>query len=257
VLREAIGGAELVYSDQRLVDRNGRVLRESLWKTRHNNQSNLASMMMANTVVGAASLFRRRVLEFALPFPEGPGWQFHDHWLSVVALATGEIAYVDRPLYDYVQHSGAIVSKVGVEESTPREPLGVRLRRLRRPLHRWRSIYFRAYLAMALQARVLLLRCSPRLTPRKRRALELLLAAADSPRAFSWLLLRPLREAIGRNETLGTETHLLRGILWFHVLRIRVGGRRRPGDRDYDAEIPAFDLIGFGQARLKRWLAGD
>lgn len=106
------------------------------------------------------------------------------------------------------------------------------------------------------QVRVVLLRCDRELTPRKRRALELLLGSADSPLAFAWLALRPLRALIGRNETLGTETHLIRGILWLQLTRSRVRGRRRPGARDYDAEIPAFDLIGFGQTRLKRWLAG-
>ena len=34
---------------------------------------------------------------------------FHDHWLAVVAMARGEIAYVDEPLYDYVQHHDAVI----------------------------------------------------------------------------------------------------------------------------------------------------
>ena len=105
VLRGALGGAQLVYSDQRLVDRSGRVLRETLWKGRRNNHTNLASLLVANTITGAATLFRRELAELALPFPEAPGWQFHDHWLGLVALASGEVAYVDRPLYDYVQHA--------------------------------------------------------------------------------------------------------------------------------------------------------
>ena len=48
----------------------------------------------------------------ALPFPDTPGLQFHDHWLALVALAAGEVAYVDRPLYDYVQHAGAVFGDV-------------------------------------------------------------------------------------------------------------------------------------------------
>ena len=86
-LRDGIGRAQLVYSDQRLVDRDGRVLRETLWRGRRNNHTNFASLVIANTVVGASSLFRRRVIEYAVPFPHGPGWQFHDHWLAMVAMA--------------------------------------------------------------------------------------------------------------------------------------------------------------------------
>ena len=66
-------------------------------------------MLIANTVTGAASLMRREVVEGALPFPEVPGEQYHDHWLGLVAMSLGEIAYVDRPLYDYVQHGGALL----------------------------------------------------------------------------------------------------------------------------------------------------
>ena len=59
VLREALGTAQLVYSDQRLVDADGRVLRETLWKGRRNNHTNLASMVIANTITGAAVGFAR------------------------------------------------------------------------------------------------------------------------------------------------------------------------------------------------------
>ena len=37
-----------------------------------------------------------------------PGVPYHDHWLALVALAGGDLAYVDRPLYDYVQHRAAV-----------------------------------------------------------------------------------------------------------------------------------------------------
>ncbi len=112
VLRGALGNAQLVYSDQRLVDADGRVLRESMWTGRRNNHTDVTSLLVANSITGAATLFRREVADIAMPFPETPGMQFHDHWLGLVALAAGEIAYVDRPLYDYVQHSGAIFGDV-------------------------------------------------------------------------------------------------------------------------------------------------
>ena len=126
-----VGDAELVYSDQRVVDEEGRVLSPSYWTERRNNYDNLASLLLANTVTGAASLFRRDLLDRALPFPDTPGTQYHDHWLALVALASGRIRFIDRPLYDYIQHGSAALGHAAA--SVPAAP-GVReiVRRLRR-----------------------------------------------------------------------------------------------------------------------------
>jgi hypothetical protein len=99
--------AWLVYSDMRIVDEQGRTISETFWRDRRNNHTDLSSLLLSNTITGAASLFRRELLDLALPFPPPVGDPFHDQWLAAVALASGEIAYVDRPLYDYVQHGGA------------------------------------------------------------------------------------------------------------------------------------------------------
>ena len=122
VLRRSLGQATLVYSDQRLVTAEWHVLRDTLWRGRRNNHDDLASMLVANTITGAAMLFRRDVAELALPFPDTPGFQFHDHWLAAVALAAGEVAYVDRPLYDYVQHPGAVFGDVTHGSGPERRP---------------------------------------------------------------------------------------------------------------------------------------
>jgi glycosyltransferase involved in cell wall biosynthesis len=256
-LRAALGDAQLVYSDMRLVDVAGRVVSESLWEGRRNNHTNLASLLVANTVAGAASLFRREVLERALPFPHGPGWEFHDHWLGLVALAAGRVGYVDRPLYDYVQHAGAILGQVAVDGESRGAASRSRRRRasLRGALGRWRAAYFRVYLQLQLQAEVLLARTDSRLTARKRRALRLLIAAERSPLAFAWLVLRPLRRWIGRDETLGAEATLARGIVWRWLVAARAARRTRPGRWGADASLPPFDLKALEQRRMRRWRA--
>jgi glycosyltransferase involved in cell wall biosynthesis len=233
VLREALGTAQLVYSDQRVVDADRRVLRDTLWRGRRRNHTNLASLLIANTIVGAATLFRREVAETALPFPDAPGLQFHDHWLALVALATGEIAYVDRPLYDYVQHQ--------------RSASGERpVRRARRLLRGGRGAYFLGYLGRDVLARTLLVRCAGRLSAHKRRALERYVAAARSPLALAWLAARPLRAAVGRNETLASEWDLVRGIAWRWAAPVVA--------RWVDASFP--DPTSFRQERLQRWRTG-
>ena len=102
-----LGAAQLVYSDARIVDRGGAALADTYWNRRRNNHCDLLSLLVANSVTGAASLFPRELLDDALPFPPAQFTHFHDHWLALTALALGDIAFVDRPLYDYVQHGEA------------------------------------------------------------------------------------------------------------------------------------------------------
>jgi hypothetical protein len=158
---------------------------------------------------------------------------------------------VDEPLYDYVQHRGAVFGDV---------THGSKLANWRRRAAafprigvRWRATYFYGYLNCETQARALLIRCGRQLTPRKRRALERFLAAARSPLAFAWLVARPLRIMSGRTETLGTEAGLARSLVW----RWAAGQVAR---RPRLARRPAFHCAfpgpeGFSQERLRRWRA--
>jgi glycosyltransferase involved in cell wall biosynthesis len=236
VLRAALGSAQLVYSDQRLVDADGRTLRETMWQRRRNNHTSLVSMLVANSITGAAALFRREVVDLALPFPETPGLQFHDHWIGLVALAAGSVAYVDRPLYDYVQHRGAFFGEVTHGGDPVR-------RRLTATLRGGRGAYFRGYMPRAVQAQVLLVRCGPRLSSGKRRALQRFVAADRSIAALAWLAARPLRVLAGRTETLGSESELVRGLVWRRAVRLL----------GLDTALPG--VLSFQQRRLRRWRA--
>jgi len=249
VLRAALGSARLVYSDQRLVERDGRLLRETLWQGRRNNHENLASMLIANAVTGAAALFRRELLDVLLPFPETPGFQFHDHWLGVAALATGELAYVDRPLYDYVQHPGAVFGDV----THGRREGGRRFQGPRGAFERWRGAYFYGYLAREVQAQTLLVRGGPQLTEAKRRVLRRFVASGRSPAAFAWLAGRRARSLVGRTETLGSETQFAQGVLWRWLIGLAARRARGPGRISLDAGFPPPDS--FNQRRLRRWRA--
>jgi glycosyltransferase involved in cell wall biosynthesis len=222
-LRAALGGAGLVYSDQRLVDAGGRVLRATMWEGRANNHDDLVSMLVANAITGAAMLMRREVAELALPFPDLPAHSFHDAWLSVVALAAGDVAYVDRPLYDYVQHRGAVFGDVTHGAQPPRRRRSAK------------GAYFRGYLPRAVMAETLLLRGAP-----KRRELERFVAAERSWAAAAWLAARTLRH---HGTTLWGELELLPGLIW----------RRLAPRLGWDASLP--DLGSFEQKRLRRWRA--
>jgi len=226
-LVEALGDAGLAYSDQRLVREDGSVIADTYWTVRQNNHTNLISMLVANTVTGAASIFTREVAELALPFPEVPGEQYHDHWLALIALSIGKIAYVDRPLYDYVQHGGAVLGHEKANAGL--ESLGWRRldpRYWRGILAGWGSAYFDVYLRLKAISRLVLDRCGDRITGSKRRALERFYRSDRSVLALFWLALRPLRRFFGHGETMGMERVLVRGLLYRHLAGIK---RRLPG----------------------------
>lgn len=217
VLAEALGDGQLAYSDMRIVDESGAVVSETFWQGRRNNYTDLASLLLANTVTGAASLFRRELLELVLPFPEPVGDPFHDQWIAAVALATGRIAYVDRPLYDYVQHGGAARGhEAAMKTYDPGRLLSWRQPRETRSrisAHAKRN-YERNARRIALSAREIEARAGSGLELGKARALRRL-ARLDTPSPpWAWLALRSLRRLTGRNETMGIELSLLAAVLW-------------------------------------------
>ena len=100
---------QLVYSDARIVAPNGEVRSDTFWKGRDNNYTDLSALIVANTITGAASVFRASLVPEILPFPKPIGHAFHDHWIGLTALVKGKIGYIDQPLYDYVQHSANVI----------------------------------------------------------------------------------------------------------------------------------------------------
>jgi glycosyltransferase involved in cell wall biosynthesis len=243
-LRAAIGSAQLVFSDQRLVASDGRVLAPTYWTERRNNHTNLISLLIANTVTGAASLFRREVADLALPFPEVPGEQYHDHWVALVAMGLGRIAYVDRPLYDYVQHGASVLGHEEANAPVARgEDLGpvARIGLWRRSMGDWRWSYFHGYVRLQVLAQALICRCGPRLGRRKRRALRRFVRAERSLAGSGWLLARLARGRAGLTETLGMERLLLRGIAWRRLVPLRTWRAERPRSFFHEAGPPLHE----------------
>jgi glycosyltransferase involved in cell wall biosynthesis len=227
-LLDAIGEAQLVYSDARIVTPGGDVLSDTYWQERTNNHSDVLSLLVANSVTGAASLFRRDLLDVALPFPAGQFAHFHDHWIALTALALGDIAYVPEPLYDYVQHRGATLGHAAANRMTAlRARLGALRRDPRERVRLWRMHYFVDACRLLQLATVLDMRCGKRMPPAKRRALRRFERADHSPAALADLALRGARELAGRPETLGAEWMLAHAFAWRRLLTITAGERPR------------------------------
>ena len=171
---------QLVFSDARVVDAQGTVLSDTFWSTRRNNYTNLPALMVANTITGAASMFPASLLPELLPFPQPIGDAYHDQWIGLVALAKGRIGYVDRPLYDYVQHAvgvighkylrgiGLTAAVAGVVRAGPRPG---NMARMAAMLLKQASDYHALVMQKSVLSRTLLMRF-PGLPAGKRTALE-------------------------------------------------------------------------------------
>ncbi|MET0540677.1 MAG: glycosyltransferase family 2 protein [Variovorax sp.] len=101
----------LLHTDARLVDAQGQPLGSTLFHALEVQPAELAAiasgrafdvLLRRNLVTGATTMFRRSLLDAALPFP--PEW-VHDEWLGAIAAATGVMDVLPEPLIDYRQHA--------------------------------------------------------------------------------------------------------------------------------------------------------
>jgi glycosyltransferase involved in cell wall biosynthesis len=232
VLRERLDpGVNLVYSDMRVVGPGGEQISPTLFRKRRNNYKDLASLMAGNTVTGAASLFRRDLLELALPFPQALAHDFHDQWLASAALYTGRIAYVDRPLQDYVQHDANVFGAEAANRRRGRGRLLIPTRtRISEMLLRWRQEYFTYTRPVELRARLLQLRAGDQARHQPRRVVRRLAALDRGARALPvvvWLYVRSFAAGLRRAPSMGNERLLVRGVAWRHLVRAQSLLRRR------------------------------
>jgi glycosyltransferase involved in cell wall biosynthesis len=219
VLLRVLDGAQLAYSDVRVIDEDARIVSDTYWTTRRNNYTDLLSLLVANSVTGAASLFRRELLDHALPFPPPQFGHFHDHWIALVALSLGSIAFVDRPLYDYVQHRDAVLGHEAANRMVAlRERLGSLWKDPRERVRLWRHHYFVDVSRLTQCATILELRCGRQMAASKRRSLQRFLRAESSTIALLNLWRRGLRELLGTPETLGGEWMLAYAFTWRRLL---------------------------------------
>jgi glycosyltransferase involved in cell wall biosynthesis len=226
-LLDGIGNALLVYSDARLISPAGEHLSSSYWVNRRNNYTNYASLVMANSVTGAASLFRRELLDDALPLPPAHYKAFHDHWLAAVALSLGEIAYVDEPLYDYVQHGTAVIGHSEANRRPKRARVHL-IERLGKPGKGSRIAYYYNWQQQRLSAEVLRMRCWDRMSRSKRRTLARLLSADRRITGLIWLLGRRARRLWGHDETLDRELLYAYALGRRRAVSLWTAGRRQP-----------------------------
>jgi len=120
---------ELLHTDADLIDANGQRLGHTLFDAlefstaeRRAERSGHAFevLLRRNTVTGATTAFRRRLVEHALPVPDA--W-IHDEWIAICAALHGEVDYLDWPSIGYRQHGG---NQIGIRRYSRWERLARR-----------------------------------------------------------------------------------------------------------------------------------
>jgi hypothetical protein len=234
-------GVELVYSDARVVTRDGRVISDTFWTWRRNDPDDLGALLLLNAVPGAAAVLRAGLLGLILPFPAATATPFHDHWIACVALARGTLARVDGPLQDYRQHEGNALGHPGAGRATAgswaRSLWRERGRRglstaLRDELERLAAIHRQDVRALAELARALALRV-PSPAPAKARILA---RAAAADRSVTALLRLALRERLRQGPGRAAGPRLVAATIAARILALRERLRGAPPPEGPGAE---------------------
>ena len=122
----------LLFTDARLVDADGQPLAVSLFQALEISESELDlvtrgfsfdTLLRRNLATGATIMFRRLLLQQALPFPSV--W-VHDEWLALIASVVSTVGCLRARLVDYRQHGA---NQIGVAVPT----LGYKMRRVLQP----------------------------------------------------------------------------------------------------------------------------
>ena len=108
-LEKEIGDASLIFGDAEVIDKDGKVIRDS-WRKEALIEKNIplkAQIAGINNVTGCLSLFKAELLEKILPIPEGV--TVHDRWVAMIAERNGGIKAIDEAVVQYRLHDSNAV----------------------------------------------------------------------------------------------------------------------------------------------------
>lgn len=91
----------LVVTDCKVVDSELNEIAPSFFRLR-NSGSGLLHNLWKNGYLGCCMAFRRELLNYALPFPQGI--PMHDMWLGMIAETQGSVSFLPKPLSLYRRH---------------------------------------------------------------------------------------------------------------------------------------------------------
>lgn len=129
-LVKQIGKAALIYTPVQMINEQSAPIGLDFYERRNIQpvQGKCSkALVFDNCILGHTMLFKRELLEHALPLPEGI--RAHDQWIAILAATIGEIKFHDQVLSQYRMHeSNAALKNRGKKKS----PVGFFRRRAER-----------------------------------------------------------------------------------------------------------------------------
>ena len=127
LLAGAIGSYSMIYADSALTDATGIVTGKFSDRNHLCDYPTALHYVFGTKAMGHAMLFKREIIDIALPFPDYVG---HDYILGFAAAALNGVVYFPQTLVNYRQHSsntmGADLSK-GKKNYNTREERNARI----------------------------------------------------------------------------------------------------------------------------------
>lgn len=102
LLAEAIGSHSLIYADSALTNASGYVTGKFSDRNHLCNYPTALHYVFGTKAMGHAMLFKREIIDIALPFPDYVG---HDYILGFAAASLNGVVYFPQALVNYRQHS--------------------------------------------------------------------------------------------------------------------------------------------------------
>lgn len=102
----------VVFSDLTLIDKDGNVIEDSLYKSWGINPKSysIKSILFDNVIVGCTVLINREMRDLLISIPLGI--VMHDYWIALIAYSFGDYRFVDVPTILYRSHNASVTSKI-------------------------------------------------------------------------------------------------------------------------------------------------
>ncbi len=117
---------DCVVSDAEMADESLRVIEKSYYSVHHTKPGRWYNLFVKNGYMGCCMAFTRRVLDAALPFPNGIA--MHDLWIGNVAAFRFSARFIGEALVTYRCHGGNVsFTATGKSGFSLRKKLSIRL----------------------------------------------------------------------------------------------------------------------------------
>lgn len=105
ILINSIGDSLLIYHDDYLMDKNGKIISHSFFNSNEikiDIHHNIKSILLDNWILGHACMFSAELKKYILPIDIRV--EHYDMWIAIVAIQFGTIRFMDKSLVYWRQH---------------------------------------------------------------------------------------------------------------------------------------------------------